>query len=264
MKKKSMQCENGDENTIIETKKLSMKKECKNITIPKIWMKKCPNCNSDIFYKHQSGLIYSLNNNTVCKPCSYKKIKSFKNKFEKLCTECNCTMYYSTKRSLIRSLKINSKCRRCISKNSPSPMSRVNYNFSKEHRQKIGIKSTLLQTGKKHSDERIKNMVSGIVNMSYDEWIKICPEILRYRKKVHYFSRKNCKINNLENFGMKGYDMDHIFPVSECFKLNIPVEIASDITNLRMIPSIDNKQKSNKIDVIPEIIKPFYEKNSKY
>ena len=107
-------------------------------------------------------------------------------------------------------------------------------------------------------------MISGMVNMSYDEWIKICPEIIRYRKKVQCLSRKNCKINNLENFGVKGYDMDHIFPVSECFKLNIPVEIASDITNVRIITSIDNKQKSNKIDDIPEVIKPFYEKNSKY
>ena len=262
MKTKLMQCENGEKNTIIETEKLLTKKECKNIT--KTWTKKCPKCNNNICYKHQTGLIYSLKNNTVCKPCSYKRNNSFKNKFKKLCTDCNCIIYYTTERSLNRSLKINSKCRKCISKNLPSLMSRINYNFSKEHRQKIGLKSTVLQTGKKHSEKRIKNMISGMVNMSYDEWIKICPEIIRYRKKVQCLSRKNCKINNLENFGVKGYDMDHIFPVSECFKLNIPVEIASDITNLRIITSIDNKQKSNKIGDIPEIIKPIYEKNSKY
>jgi len=263
MKNESTQCENGAENIIIETKNVLTKKECKNTMIQKVWTKKCPNCNNDLFYKHQTGLIYSLQNKTVCKPCSYKKINLFKNKFKKTCTECGDIMYYSTERSLNRSLKNNIKCRKCISKNFPSPMSRINYKFSNEHKEKIGKSSTNRQLGKKHSDLRIKNMISGLVKMSYDEWMKICPEIIRYRKKVQHLSRKNCRKNNLENFGLKGYDMDHIFPVSECFKLKIPVEIASDISNLRMIPSIENKQKSNKIDTIPEIIKPFYEKNNK-
>ena len=88
MKTKLMQCENGEKNTIIETEKLLTKKECKNIT--KTWTKKCPKCNNNICYKHQTGLIYSLKNNTVCKPCSYKRNNSFKNKFKKLCTDCNC------------------------------------------------------------------------------------------------------------------------------------------------------------------------------
>jgi hypothetical protein len=184
-------------------------------------------------------------------------------KWTKNCPMCNIEMVFKTKRTLNDSLKFNTKCRKCISKNFPSPMRYLNYQFSKSHRDKIGKKSTERQLGKKHSNERIKNMISGLVKMPYDEWVNICPKEVRYRKKVHYISRKNCEKNKVENFGEVGYNMDHIFPVKEGFKLNIPEEIMSDISNLRIIKEIDNKKKSSKIIEIPDVIKPYYEKNNK-
>jgi hypothetical protein len=71
-----------------------------------------------------------------------------------------------------------------------------------------------------------------------------------YRERVSQLSKKQ-PIHELENYdkwGDKGgYDLDHIYPVSEGYKRGIPEEVISDIRNLQFIPRIDNIKKSNKV-----------------
>jgi len=71
-----------------------------------------------------------------------------------------------------------------------------------------------------------------------------------YRDSVSRLSRRQ-PIHLLENYdkwGRKGgYELDHIYPVSEGYKSGIPVEIISDIRNLQFIPKEDNIKKSNKV-----------------
>jgi len=252
----------GEESIIDEIKNELTKNICENITKEKRWKRNCPRCNRELFYSYKPGLLYAKKHNTCCEFCS-KSTKNIPTNFLKLCTECETKMFFKTKIGLNKSILHNSKCRKCISKNFPSPMKYLNYTFSKSHREKIGIKSAELQTGQKYSDERVRHMVEGLVKMPYEEWILKSPESIRYTKKVQTVSRRNCRNNKLEHFGERGYNMDHIFPVKEAFKLNIPIEIISDMTNLRMIDALENRKKSSKIIEIPDIIKPYYETNSK-
>jgi len=71
-----------------------------------------------------------------------------------------------------------------------------------------------------------------------------------YREKVSWLSRKQPlhELENYDKWGREGgYELDHIYPVSEGYKRGIPEEIISDIRNLQFIPKVDNIKKSNKV-----------------
>lgn len=52
---------------------------------------------------------------------------------------------------------------------------------------------------------------------------------------------------NKESGGVEGgWQLDHIKPVSECFDEGVPVEEASDASNLRMLPWLDNLMRNYK------------------
>jgi hypothetical protein len=252
----------GGENIITETGRTFVKSTCENIMKEKEWKRRCPNCGKELTYSYQSGFSYARKYNTCCLLCSASS-KNETSKYFKNCPECNTKMFFKTKIGLCNSLKFNTRCRKCISKKFPSPMKYLKYKFSKNHIEKIRQKMIGRDLGKKHSPEQVRKMIEGLVKMPYEKWIQICPEIIRYRKKVHHISRTNCKRYKIKNFGAPGYNMDHIFPVKVGFMFKIPEEIMSDFSNLRIIKEVDNKKKSSKITEIPNVIKPYYEKNSK-
>ena len=79
------------------------------------------------------------------------------------------------------------------------------------------------------------------------------PKYKRYRNKVTRLSNKiyaeNINIINPNRYprtrcGIKGgYQLDHIIPVSECYKNNISPEEASSLNNLRILPWKENLMK---------------------
>ena len=62
-----------------------------------------------------------------------------------------------------------------------------------------------------------------------------------YKKYKHIVNPENLPI------GRKEYHLDHIVPVILCFKLGIPVEIASSVDNLTMLYWYDNLSKGRKL-----------------
>jgi len=87
-------------------------------------------------------------------------------------------------------------------------------------------------------------------NEKYNKLLKEREKFPGYARKVHGLSQKtyeeNIDIINPNRFkrtlcGVEGgYQLDHIISVRECFEQNIPVEEASRVENLRMLPWKEN------------------------
>lgn len=102
------------------------------------------------------------------------------------------------------------------------------------------------------------------------EWQKTATEWQTYKSKVNTVTRRNYYNNQrLINpyslaFGIAGHDgahhLDHKVPVRVCFDNNVPPEICGDVTNLQVIPWLENVSQRDHIKEnieIPELIKPY-------
>ena len=93
---------------------------------------------------------------------------------------------------------------------------------------------TLLKT-----NPLLKNRIKGISDLE---------------KKIYYCKvwiiTENNDLTTLKNHtkrSFKGYHLDHIFPISQGFKLNIPPEAIGNIKNLQFIPRKRNMKKRDDI-----------------
>lgn len=75
--------------------------------------------------------------------------------------------------------------------------------------------------------------------------------------KVEYRQYLRITKEQFRTLSSMNITIDHIFPCRKGFEMRIPIHIISDIQNLRLIPSIDNSIKSDKIDHIPPFIQSY-------
>jgi hypothetical protein len=64
--------EDGDENGITEINSKSIKSECENTMLIKIWTRNCPECGKEIFHSRRDHRNYFQKINARCKSCSKK------------------------------------------------------------------------------------------------------------------------------------------------------------------------------------------------
>lgn len=105
----------------------------------------------------------------------------------------------------------------------------------------------------------------GLVNryhgIKYDEYLKIIPDLDKYKLDVAKITRQQ-PIHNLLNYDKRGnsgvegsYQLDHKFSISEGFKNGVPAEIIGGIKNLEFIPWEENiKKRTNCSITINELI----------
>jgi hypothetical protein len=95
-------------------------------------------------------------------------------------------------------------------------------------------------------------------------------DLRKYRSRIvtrsNYIYKKNKKLLNPNNYvigthGENVYHLDHIYPVSEAFKYNVPIELMSSTDNLQLLRYNDNIKKSNLVIIIPESIKIYLKEN---
>jgi|GEM_PF-2978267 len=86
-------------------------------------------------------------------------------------------------------------------------------------------------------------------NISYEEYLELLPEYLKYKNMVLKITRKQ-PIQNLPNYDKRGlagvegaYHLDHKYSILEGFKNDISPEIIGSINNLEFIPWIENTRK---------------------
>ena len=95
-------------------------------------------------------------------------------------------------------------------------------------------------------EQRQKAIAKRLGFSSYKDYKRSLPDWKRYRNEVNRLTKQQ-PIQQLEHYdkrapnGKEGaYTLDHIISVVYGFKNNIPPEIISHISNLRMIPWKDN------------------------
>ncbi len=82
-------------------------------------------------------------------------------------------------------------------------------------------------------------------------------EILKknYRRKVDWYTNQNLNYNDI--VVPEGMSIDHKFPVSVGYRLNIPPEYIADLRNIEFITFEDNIKKGNKCNFIPHYIQEY-------
>lgn len=202
----------------------------------------CPECDKKT--KHTRQNTYKPNQlnlgNTKCNSCRQKgkivkeridySLYNFyqsNNLYVRSCPECNDIITYIKKYYAYSACIKNSKCISCSTKGDNN--GRVHYALKKYN------------------------------VLSIKELDLLLPDKTLYYKNVWRCTYKQPLIllNNYRPERKNGYAIDHIYPISHGFKNNIPPEIIGNISNLQMLPFKENESKSDKIIIIPEIIKKY-------
>lgn len=71
-----------------------------------------------------------------------------------------------------------------------------------------------------------------------------------YRNAVTKYTRRSIKQHGLENLHLVdkyNYNIDHIFPIIEGYKRNVPPSLIGHINNLRVVEKIHNIKKRSRI-----------------
>ena len=175
------------------------------------------------------------------------------------CPKCGIEIVHKMKHNasaFYRAKKKNALCKRCATSGENNPFygkkhtdeTKAEYskNRAGENNSMYGKISAM--KGKKHTEETIQKMSE----KRKESWKKRGAnptEFESYRYKVDVLTAKQ-PINLLENFDKRGragdegaYHLDHIISVWYGFHNNIPPEQIADISNLRMIPWMENQQK---------------------
>ena len=77
----------------------------------------------------------------------------------------------------------------------------------------------------------------------------------RYRYKVDWYTNQNL---NYEDIVIpEDMSIDHKFPVSVGYRLNIPPEYIADLRNIEFIPIKENIMKGNECNFIPHYIQEY-------
>jgi len=89
--------------------------------------------------------------------------------------------------------------------------------------------------------------------ITYEQYLETLPEVKLYKRQVSIITNRQ-PIKILSNYNKRGkagingaYNLDHIFPIIEGFKNNIPPEVIGDISNLQFISWEENNKKSDNI-----------------
>jgi hypothetical protein len=204
----------------------------KNLILERV----CPSCNILIKYKSYQGYNNAIKNNRKCKKCGCGWMKG-KNK-----NNCNSIK------------KMGEKVSNTWKKKFDSGYEVWNKGKSKNDNSILEIISQK-KLGQKHTEET-KKIISFHSKMRWEmgvydnQYSKKHNEFRKYQSKVHKLTKKIRHL--IEGYdekkhgisGKKGaYQIDHIIDIKYGFDNNIPVEVISDINNLRFIPWEDNLKK---------------------
>jgi hypothetical protein len=211
-----------------------------------VYKRNCPKCNSEIEYKNPKSFKSADRAGKECKSCRDLKLKTtmagknygkprrksseIDKKYFRDCTDCNKPMGYSTISTLKEGIRKKTICNTCSV-----------YKHNKNWNNVI-------------TEDSIKKMRASKAGFSsFEEYLEKYPEKEMYKRNVWRLTYRH-DLTILENWDKRGrcgvpgaYQLDHIYPISAGYENNIPPEKIADISNLRMIPWKQNRNKSNKI-----------------
>jgi hypothetical protein len=140
-------CNESDQKDImIDIKSDSTKNKCKDTG--KIWTRKCPNCQLDIYYSDKYKLYRAAKGNTKCPKCCNKNSPDNKIYFRN-CRVCGNRIDYVNKQRFSLAEKNNTKCKSCAMR--AINRGRIVTDAARKN-------MSLAQTGRKHSENTLQKM----------------------------------------------------------------------------------------------------------
>jgi hypothetical protein len=171
------------------------------------------------------------------------------------CPSCGILIEYHVYCSFYSARKYNKSCKSCATSGVNNPFYGKRHNSAQKEKwshAREGNKNVMYGKGgmlnKNHSSDTIARQ--RLARKKYWEKLGANPtEFERYRAEVDRLTRKQ-PLHDLENFEKRGragiegvYHLDHIVSVWTGFQNKYPPNQIADITNLRMIPWLDNQKK---------------------
>jgi hypothetical protein len=259
--------ESVENDTTKNTKKKS-RKIIENDTIEKSWTRNCPKCKKELTYKYKHSRDNSEINNRLCWSCrnSGERNPFHKKKHTKEHRQYMSELAPSRRPEVREKLSIANK-------------GKVVSNDTKQKLQEVARKQFSTPESRKILSERIRKIYEerpelrerarlNTLNQhekykqtdEYKHWLSKKSEYELYKMHVVQLTFEN-ELTILENWSKRNlyhkYEIDHIYPIRQAFKNNIPPELIGDIRNLRVIPRKENRSKSGKVIIIPEHIQLY-------
>jgi hypothetical protein len=213
-----------------------------------MWQRNCPECNDVIEYKNRQSVWLGNKHNAKCRPCYSKIISSTlidkhnsgelkvtprrsaipksEKKYYKLCSDCGIRQYYTTEKNRNEGKRLNTVCNSCS-----------NFKYNKTWNDVI-------------TEDSIKQMRAAKAGFSsWGEYEEKYPIKKQYQKEVWRLTYKQ-PIEDLPGWEKRGlcgvegaWQLDHITSVNEGYLTDTPPSDIADISNLRMIPWEENRNK---------------------
>jgi hypothetical protein len=215
-----------------------------------IMKRNCPECGKEKTYKSKVGFARAVKNNTLCQSCANKWDRVFGTE------KANEMRYRYSEDNTGKTLPEETKQKIRIS---------VCNKWARDGYPQSGIEKLKQRTPKPHTEKTINKLkqytgekssaVQTILkerNITYDEYLSTIPEWKRYYNEVQRITNQQ-PITILENYNKRGrakhgtdaYHLDHIISIKYGFDNDIDPSIIGNISNLRMIPWLENLKKSS-------------------
>lgn len=211
----------------------------------KKYIRQCPTCDTIIEYKHKRSVWLADKKEAKCRSCYAKEAsKTLKEKYEsgvleivppyrekrffRECPICFEEIGYTTKEAMDSAIQSESLCNSCSTKFYEKGIA---YNPNKESIDKMILTK------------------SGFESM--EEYLETKSDKELYYREVWKLTYKQ-PLNMLDYWDRRGpcgtdgaYQLDHKISISDGFSKNIDPSIIADISNLRMIPWKENREKGS-------------------
>ena len=239
-----------------------------------LWIRKCPQCEEDIFHRNFHS----------AKTCHKQK---------RLCYTCGSWNKGLTKKTNVSiknmSLKVSASMKKMretippwnlgLSKDTNDILKNMGeqhmgHKHTDETKKVIGDRSRELWKDPAYRDDVIRKVKSIIGNPAHiAQWrlkmeqngyftpLSLKSAFRRYKDEVWCHTRKN-DLKSLENYDKRGrsnYHLDHKYSITRGFLNNIPSEIVGSYHNLRMLHHKDNIRKNSKCSITKEeLLEKYY------
>jgi hypothetical protein len=256
------------ESDITKNTKKKSKKTTEKDTIAQNWTRNCPNCQKELTYKYKQSRDNSEKFYRWCWSCRnsgkgnpfYGKSHTDEHKLYMSETTSNrdqelVKRIAEKNRGKVMSKRVRDKLREKSKIQFSTPESRklASERTKLAHQRDPSIRETLRRKAIEQHD-RYKQ------TDEYQHWLSKKSEYELYRMEVLRLTFEN-DLTVLDNWSKRNlyhkYEVDHIYPIRQAFKRDIPSNLIGDIRNLRIIPRKENRSKSGKVTIIPEHIQVY-------
>jgi hypothetical protein len=212
----------------------------------------CPGCGIEKIYKSKGGFDQAIKNNSFCQKCANKWDRVFgKEKADEM------RLHYS-QNNLGKTASDETKQKIAIS----MQLHWLENSYPETARQKLRVRE--LKPCSEETREKLRQYtgernttVQKILkdrDITYDEYLETIPLWKQYYNTVQRITKQQ-PIYLLENYEKRGrakkgtdvYHLDHIISIKFGFDTNIDPNIIGNISNLRVIPWLENLKKSSKL-----------------